>query len=358
MPDDVAVAAPHRAPNDHAIVVGINGYQAGIPVLKGCVNDADLFHRWLVDGDGGGLDPANVSLIRAPAPPSGKPERAQIEDIILGYYAHLTSTGRRKGRRLYLYFAGHGVMPQSPNDEDCGLVMGNALMLSLRSLLGRTTAKRVLKAALFDEVVLFMDCCRQMTANVMAHCELPDIGDVSIAARIPFIFGLAAPWAMTAAELELPHPLDPTQGSLWQGVFTHALLRGLRTAVDQNGEVTSVSLKQFVRSAVQELLPDDDNVRPQIDLSENLQPISFGRGVRVRLEVRQVHPFANLLATVTVHDGQGLDVLHRSSQSDAFGLFSFDLIPARYLVVAQDAAGNVIGKRPTQLFGETVRVDF
>lgn len=358
MPSDDASRTRHAHPTDHAIVVGIDGYQPGIPALQGCINDARLFRDWLIDPGGGGLDPDNVHLITGPIPATGRPDRAQIEDIVLGYYTHLTTTGERRGRRLYLYFAGHGVMPQSPFDDDTGVVMGNALRLSLRALLGRTTAKRVRRAALFDEVVLFIDCCRQLTTHVMANCELPDIGDVAMAKRIPYLYGMAAPWAATASEQLLPHPLDPTKEPLWQGVFTHALLHGLRSGIDQQGEVTSTSLRPFVRSAVQELLPPDDNFRPPIELDEDLPAISFGRGARARLDVAHTTADGRGVDEVIIHDGMGLDVIAQQRGANAADSYSFWLAPARYLVVANDAARQLIGRKPIQLFGEAVRVDF
>lgn len=345
----------YSAPTDYAIVVGINGYNGEIPKLQGCVNDAQLFRSWLIKPDGGGLDPNNVTSIYAPEPsPDGKPRRDEIEDLILAFYAHQNQTGQARGRRLYLYFAGHGVTPNAPNDDDCGLVMANALLLSLRSLPGRLAARRVRRAALFSEIVLFMDCCRQVTGLVVADCGLPDVGDPQVAAKSRYLYGFAAQWAMTAAERLLPHPLDPAEADLWQGVFTHALLRGLTCAIDETGEITSVSLKEFVRSAVQELLPEDDNLRPQIEFSENLKPISFGRGVRVPVEVRSAAP----LGDVQVFDGLGLKQLFISNVADAEGAFRFDLVPARYLVVARDALGHIVGKKPVQLFGEPVRVHF
>ena len=66
MPDNNAAGQRFAHPTDHAIVVGINGYQSGIPSLQGCINDAELFHEWLVDPAGGGLDPVNVHLITGP----------------------------------------------------------------------------------------------------------------------------------------------------------------------------------------------------------------------------------------------------------------------------------------------------
>jgi hypothetical protein len=43
-----AEQGPFAAPDDHAIVVGINHYRDGFPRLEGCINDADLFQEWLL----------------------------------------------------------------------------------------------------------------------------------------------------------------------------------------------------------------------------------------------------------------------------------------------------------------------
>jgi hypothetical protein len=357
MPNGTTHPPGYRAPTDYAIVVGIDDYNAGIPALQGCVNDALLFQEWLLDPDGGGLDPANIHFIQSSKPPNGRPPRDEIENLILTYYDHQNTTGRSRGRRLYLYFAGHGVTPNPPLDDDCGIVMANAVSQVLRSLPGRLTTKRVQRASLFEETVLFMDCCRQVRGRVTADCDLPDgLGDPTLATKLRFIYGFAAQWAMTASEQMLPHPVDPKKQHMWQGVFTHTLIRGLRSAIDPaTNDVNSASLKQFVINAVQQLLPPDDNRRPLIQWSEDLPPISFGKGVRVPVEVFCAAPPP---ASVQVLDGSTLVRIASSNAPSANGAYRFELVPARYVVQKLDAAGNVIGaEQLIQVFGAPVRVD-
>lgn len=359
-------------PNDHAIVVGIDRYHQDIPRLHGCANDARLFRDWLVAADGGGLDPAHVHLITEPdrpdgaplpneeAPWSGRPVRTQIENIIVDYFDHLIKTGERRGRRLYLYFAGHGVAPKTlhAGEGETGVLMGDAVKLALRALLSRATADHVRNAALFDEVVLFVDCCREINRNAMASFELPDfVADPEVVTRIPYLYFMATKWAKKTTERSLPHPLDPAQGDLWQGIFTHCLIRGLRSAVGDDGMVTSKSLAPFVRSAVQKLLPPEDNLRPQYFLDIDLPDIVFGPGSRVQLVVAAVRQDGSRISQVVVHDGLGLDVIGDESGA-ANEEFRFALAPARYLVVAKDAAGAVIAQRLVELFGSPVHVVF
>jgi len=347
-----AAASAFVAPDDYAVVVGIDHYAAELPMLQGCVNDAKLFESWLLDPGGGGLDRDHIARICSVNPPNGKPLRDDVEDEILQYFRHRMQTGRPRGRRLYLYFAGHGVTPKEPYDEDCGLVMANAVLLALRSLPGRFAAKRIGRAALFSEIVLFMDCCRQVNGTVVASCGLPDLSDPTQPATPRYLYGFAAGWAMTASERMLPHPLDPTKPDLVQGVFTHTVLKGLRTAIDRKRqEVTSASLKDFVRRAVQELLPERDNRRPQIEISDDL--IGFGRGICVPVQVRCG------IAGVVVHIQDGIDLseIDHKSAPDATGTFPFNLPPARYVVVAKDSAGAIVaGPLAIQVLGEPLDV--
>jgi hypothetical protein len=353
MTNETGRLAAHRRPTDYAIVVGINDYNSGIPVLQGAVNDARLFREWLLDPNGGGLDPNNITFICSTSPPNGKPLREEIEDVILSYFTHRHQTSEPRGRRLYLYFAGHGVTPNSPNDDDCGIVMANALLIALRALPGRLTARRVHRAALFSEVVLIMDCCREVAGYVVAESGLPQ--EVGNSSQNPYLYALAADWALTATERELPHPFDPNGPSSIQGVFTHALLRGLTSAVEEESrEVTSTSLKKFVVDLMAELLPEEDRPVPHIELSERLDPIRFGPGRPIPVEIRVNTPVSG----VVVQDGLDLREIAASRTPHAPGVFRFELFPARYAVVALDAANQVIrGPHPLQVFGASVSVN-
>jgi uncharacterized caspase-like protein len=104
---------------DFAVVVGIARYPElsaeGVAAdLDGPNNDASAVRDWLVDPDGGGLQPENVKLIRSadfdpidpedPQPAKGKVDRA------LNWVEQ--QTRNVAGGRLYLYFSGHGFSPR------------------------------------------------------------------------------------------------------------------------------------------------------------------------------------------------------------------------------------------------------
>ncbi|MGM4871381.1 hypothetical protein AB7645_09150 [Bradyrhizobium sp. 956_D2_N1_5] len=266
-------AAKYRAPNDHAIIVGINRYRLkdDIPELLGAVNDATLFHEWTISPNGGGLNPKNSHLLVSPKEPGPfEPFRDDIEDEIFEFYNRSYGTGGRVGRRLYLFMAGHGVAPA--DGDDCSLVLGNSPLNPYRVLTGRLTAERVFRQPLFEEVVLFMACCRDVS-GAGSHTGLPPAGESLPNAR--YFHGLAAKWKKRALEKQLPHPFDAQKEPLWQSVFTHSLLLGLSSAVDSAGRITALSVRDFVKKQVLNLVPQDQKFAPPFFLDEDTPAIVF-----------------------------------------------------------------------------------
>jgi hypothetical protein len=272
----MASSAPCVSPRDYAIVVGIDKYDVRIPPLRGSGNDSRLFKEWLERRDGGGLDPKHIVHLTNLG--IGRPASDEIEDEFMQLIDRSTTEGRPVGRRLYIYMAGHGVIPAPPLHNDCGLVMANARPNLLRAMPGRLVAEIIQRSAIFEEVVLFMDCCREVNGATKIQMDLPDISDPTIQPP-PAVFAFAAKWSSTAAERLLPHPFDRTLAHAWQGIFTHTLLKGLGSAIDESGRVTSLSLRDFVRRGVQELLPADDNRRPEFVIDEDRPAIDFGEGL-------------------------------------------------------------------------------
>ncbi len=271
----MASSAPPVSPRDYAIVVGIDKYDPRIPPLQGSGNDSRLFKEWLERPDGGGLDPKHIAHLSGLG--VGRPISDEIEDEFMHLIERSTIEGRPVGRRLYIYMAGHGVIPAPPLHNDCGLVMANARPNLLRAMPGRLVAEIIQRSAIFEEVVLFMDCCREVNGATKIQMDLPDLSDPTIQPP-PAVFAFAAKWSSTAGERLLPHPFDRKK-TAWQGIFTHTLLKGLGSAIDDNGRVTSLSLRDFVRRGVQELLPADDNRRPEFVIDEDRPPIDFGEGL-------------------------------------------------------------------------------
>src|SRR5918998_2951337 len=108
--------ASHMA--DYAVVVGVARYpelsaEGVVADLDGPNNDAQAVHDWLVDPEGGGLDPDNAKLIRSADfdwldPLDAQPAAARIERELKWLERQTRDTA---GGRLYLYFSGHGFSP-------------------------------------------------------------------------------------------------------------------------------------------------------------------------------------------------------------------------------------------------------
>jgi len=145
-------------PTDFAVVIGIDGY-AGLRPLKAAKRDATRFSEWLIDPGGGGLPPENVRLIRSNITP-GEPFSARpiLQDIEEALWSIGVQQYTRLGRRLYFYFAGHGV---GPAFNEVAMLLATAAMGRLTNI-GLTQVQRFFHdAAVFDEVVYILDCCRE-----------------------------------------------------------------------------------------------------------------------------------------------------------------------------------------------------
>jgi hypothetical protein len=290
------------APDDHAIVVGINHYRPEFPILQGCINDAELFHEWLVSPTGGGLNPANVQLLvsSAPANPTDdaawQPVRDTIYTRLIRYRKKRLETGQRVGRRLYLFYAGHGVaVPLRPGDA--GIVMPNSEFPEpLFAVPGRQIIDAMQRDRTFDELVVFMDCCREVRGHGMVDAQITvtTIEDPEHRRGANYCCGFAAGWNDSTAELMLDHPLHPGRGQLIQGIFTHALLKALSSAA-AGTTVDSHTLGELVKANVEALDAREDR-RPRLNSSpkeDHPNPIVFAAP-----SAAQVAPLAAQTAAV------------------------------------------------------------
>ncbi len=159
------------AQDDRAIVVGICSYP-GFTDLYGPENDAVAIYNWLLSPAGGDVPVENIELIITSqfnppfmTPAEGKPTGVRIQEAFekLQDLASANSdrgNGLRVGRRLWIYLAGHGF---GPDANENALLAANATRIrsgSYYHVLGVYNADYVHFAGYFDEVLLFMDCCR------------------------------------------------------------------------------------------------------------------------------------------------------------------------------------------------------
>jgi hypothetical protein len=154
------------------------------------------------------------------------------------------------GRRLYIFLAGHGF---SPSGDEAALLMANATRGRTYHVPGRPYANWFLRAGFFDEVILFMDCCRerypQAPLRVLPYIDMTDPSTVD---RSKVLFGFATKWSRLSREKPMP------DGRV-RGVFSSALLTALNgAAVDLNGDITAHSLADYLYNHMKDLLSPEE----------------------------------------------------------------------------------------------------
>jgi caspase domain-containing protein len=264
---------------DFALVVGVDDYPRFRP-LRGAVTDARRFHSWLCAPDGGGLCPDHARLLVSTADPP-TPLQDQIDDEL----EHLLTAARAigGGRRLYFHFSGHGAMSPGASREDVALLLAKWSRVRARLALSSEAYIDTLTAlGLFDEIAVFLDCCRATAEQVVG---LP-----------PTFSRSAAPGVMARAFIGYAteagqSAFEERDGGHWQGVFTRSLLSILQRTergIDAIGLKCALEREVAMRGQ-------------QAHVLNGLRGGSwFGtQGVLPRLEVR----FAGTAGTVVLRNG-------------------------------------------------------
>lgn len=255
------------AADDYAIVVGITEYPFH-GALKGPENDARAFKAWLIKADGGAVPEQNIALIlSSDCPPPSKdledaePTAERIHKEIrklqrMGQKNVDAGNPRRVGRRLYLYLAGHGCTPNTALAFDqTALLMANSDNSTWAGsgfhILGQYNADWFYHSGTFDEVLLFMDCCRNLMKVTALDLPYGPIIDSEAIKNSRQFRAIGAKWSLKAWE----RPMDD---GLVHGVFTTALLDGLNGKAAMDGRVSSASLKSWLVREMERYLSDAD----------------------------------------------------------------------------------------------------
>jgi hypothetical protein len=251
---------------DWAVVVGVQFYLGkGFSDLAGPRNDAEAFKQWLIDPQGGGLREDHVKLVVSPSNRPGSLDDAEptVQKVLKAFEAiqeqAVFNLDRRRsmvGRRLYLYFAGHGYAPRT---DQTALFMADATERHIGPnyhWLADYTADWFYHAGYFDEILLFIDCCRE-------RFDLPSVNipwKEEFAADFRSVrrfYAYATGWTLLSRE-------QPDDNGVMRGVFTRALIDGLRgRAVESAGSrITTASLKRYLMDSVRQdgnsILMDSD----------------------------------------------------------------------------------------------------
>ncbi len=301
------------ASNDYAVLAGINRYPY-LGNLNGPENDVDAFYAWLIDKRGGDVpaDPVHIRLIKSsnfPPAANAYDEEPTLRALQSGFRALLAlgeASGGKVGRRLFIYLAGHGF---APNINEVALYMANAAKGSEgENLGGRMWADFFRGSGFFEEVLLFMDCCRPLKTKTNVSI-LPHDAIKGTVARHAYIF---------AADVSTESREFPVNGQV-RGVFSLVLMEGLRGAAprDDTGQLTT------------EDAPDDEVIvfstvagaGPGVSTTPTVAPVTF--------HIRVILPPPLAADNVTLIDGDRAPV---AGNKTAPGIWEWDVEAGLYKV--------------------------
>jgi hypothetical protein len=260
-------SAPDLYTNEsYAVCVGLNLYTKPLRDLDGADTDAQQFKKWL--NQAGLVDGQLSLLVSSQFRHEGvlkSPSRDDIERLI--HDTILEKEETRGGKRLYLYFSGHGVSKEGqwrgaaicsararPNDR--------SEVLDVKGI-----AEFFLTTGWFQEVILIFDACRvkgDYTAGFPegwnAYTEL--VNQRHDPKKAQFLFALACPFGGESFEKWIDGRV--------RGVFTYYFLRSINEAPrDDQNRVTATSAVNYLKAVLSAYYRDDDR-GPRFDQEGDL----------------------------------------------------------------------------------------
>jgi hypothetical protein len=265
---------------DRAILVGISRYSdPAFAPLEGPMHDVELMYEWLVHERGGAVPQENIVKIVSPAshPPELDPEDwdPTEHNFQREYKRTVTDPATRqplrRNARLYLYFSGHGFSERKDQFTQAALYAANATRFLANNICGTAFALAAREQALFTEIVLIMDCCRDAELNLPLSKPPINASTADSATQVRFMALYAAPKGGKAQERTFPE-----RDGVTCGLLTHALLRGLRQAPpDHPAGVTSAALKKYLLGTWAEVCGDRPAPEPEFIVPTGATDIVF-----------------------------------------------------------------------------------
>ncbi len=300
--------------NDYAILVGIGKYAdaSSFPELLGPANDVALMRDWLVSPDGGKINPDNITTILSPSaispeldldsvPPITEDFKRAFKKIVRDKDGHFVS----RSARLYLYFSGHGFCEKKSLTPQATLYAANATREFPENIFGSYYALLARDKALFSEIVLIMDCCRD--AEINRPPDIPPVNEAgsSAAGDVRLFCAYAAPKGGKAQERPIAE-----RGNRTHGMLTHAIMKAFVEArPDAGALISGAALKRHLLETWTALCGSTPASPPEIVLptGEDILFRSQNQGIKQGFEI----PDFPLDATIMeVFDSQGQLLVH------------------------------------------------
>lgn len=305
---------------DYAILVGIGKYadKDTFPELQGPPNDIELMTEWLTSASGGALpnDEDHIKTILSPSsvapgidpdefPPVAEQFRRAFKSLVRGPDGHFL---KRPGR-LYLYFSGHGFTEKKSLTPQATLYAANATRDFPDNIFGSYYAWLVKDKALFAEVVLIMDCCRDEEVNRPPDVPAVNEAGASAASEVKLFCVYAAPKGGKAQERNIAE-----RGRVCS-LLTHALLKVFEEArPDAGAFISGAELKRHLLETWTAVCGDIPAPPPEIVLPTGADILFRSRN----LGVNQGFEIDDLPAGATVmelFDGRGQSLLRCTLQA-------------------------------------------
>lgn len=228
--------------DDFAIIIGINDYTPvnlmGLKTLQGAVNDANKVEAWVASATGGNVPAANIKKVVSTPQPL-KPLQDEIDDKFIEIENSIKANGGL-ARRLYFYFAGHGI-GTTDSPVNTGLCLANWAENRRQSALSSESYKdNIKKYGYFEEIIFIADCCRNTKIDIKPKDPTFSIPLAGAGAGATKMFvAYATQYQDQSFEIE---SID----SEMRGAFTTVLLEALKGAASRNGAIGADDLRDYL----------------------------------------------------------------------------------------------------------------
>lgn len=229
--------------NDFAIIIGINDYtlpeKRGLKTLRGAINDVNKFEEWLISKDGGWLSEGNIKKIISNPNPLN-PLQDEIDDAFLEIEDTIKEEFNYRARRLYFYFAGHGIGTLD-DTSNTALCLANWSEKRRHSALSSSAYKEKIKQyGYFEEIIFIADCCRNTKINIIPKAPtFSCLAPTDLAGQTKMFVAYATQYQDQSYEVQ-------HDNSEMRGAFTTVFLEGLKGSAGNNGIVGVDDLRDFL----------------------------------------------------------------------------------------------------------------